>query len=160
MKRLGMLIAGGIGVLWAIAVVVIPGMGPQPFIPVNLALIYAFAPGGFVLALMIGTLATRRYFNAEIIDGDAFLPGSAADIDQRVLRNTVEQLVLALCLWPFVAMQLGAVTVIALGVSFAIARLLFWIGYRIAAPLRALGFAASFYPTVFAAIWCVWRLIT
>ena len=155
-----MLIAGGLGVLWALAVVVLPGQGPQPFIPVNLALIYAFAPAGLVLAFMIGSLATRRYFDDEIIDGNALPPGSRAEIDQRVITNTVEQLVLALCLWPFAAMQLGAVTLIALGVSFAVARLVFWIGYHIAPPLRALGFAASFYPTVFAAIWCLWRLVT
>ncbi|NNE89662.1 MAG: MAPEG family protein [Silicimonas sp.] len=155
-----MIFGGGLGVLWALAVVVLPGQGPQPFIPVNLALIYAFAPGGLVLALMIGAMATRRFFADDILDGNPPLAGSRADIDQRVLRNTVEQLVLALCLWPFAAMQLGAVTLITLGVSFAIARLLFWAGYHIAPPMRALGFAASFYPTIFAAIWCLWRLAT
>ncbi len=155
-----MSVCGALGVLWALAVVVIPGMGPQPFIPVNLALIYAFAPAGLVLALMIGTLAARRFFNDEIIDGNPLPEGSRAQIDQRVITNTVEQLVLALCLWPFAAMQLGALTLIALGVSFAIARLVFWAGYHIAPSLRTLGFAASFYPTLFAAIWCLWRLVT
>ena len=43
-------------------------------------------------------------------------------------------------------------TVLALAMSFFIARLLFWVGYHISPPLRGLGFAATFYPTVLAAL--------
>lgn len=154
-----MLAGGAAGTLWAFLVVWLPGQGPQPFIPVNLALIYAFLPVGLTLMAMIGVIATRRFFDDGLIDGQPPRSGSAADIDRRVLANTVEQSVLALLLWPFTAMHLGAVTVIALGVSFAIARVAFWIGYRVSPRLRMCGFAATFYPTVFAALWSLWRLV-
>lgn len=53
---------------------------------------------------------------------------------------------------------LGAGTVLALGIGFAVARVAFWVGYHMAPPLRAFGFAATFYPTVLAALWVLWRL--
>lgn len=117
-------------------------------------------PVGLVLMLLIGRIALRRFNNEELMDGAAPEPGSPADIDQRVLRSTVEQAVLALLLWPFVSFSLGAVTIIAMGLSLAIARLAFWGGYKMSPPLRMFGFAASFYPTVLATLWSVWRLMT
>lgn len=158
--RLKMLIGGGLGVLWALAVVVVPGMGPQPFIPVNLALIYAFAPVGLVMALMVLSLAVRRFSSETRADGSAFPAGSGGDIDQPVLSNTTEQMVLALLLWPFAAMQLGAVTLIVLGIAMALSRLIYWLGYHVSPLLRLFGWSASFYPTIFAAVWCLWRLVT
>lgn len=161
MTKRGRILAGmAVGGLWSVLVVWLPGQGSQPFIPLNLALIYAFVPGGAVMLLMVGRLAERRFFDDRIIDGAAFAPGSPADIDQRVLTNTLEQMGLALLLWPFVATSLGAVTVMAMGLAMAIARLAFWIGYHLSPPLRAFGFAASFYPTVLATIWSLWRFLT
>ncbi|MDJ0640317.1 MAG: MAPEG family protein [Paracoccaceae bacterium] len=159
-KRLRILIGMTLGALWAVAVVIGPGLGPQPFIPFNIALIYAFLPGGIVLALMIARLAARRFFDDAIIDGEVYPPGSPGEFDQRVLSNTVEQMLLALLIWPFVATWLGAVTVIVMGVAMGVARLAFWIGYHVSPSLRAFGFAASFYPTVLAALWTVYRLVT
>jgi uncharacterized membrane protein YecN with MAPEG domain len=72
-----------------------------------------------------------------------------------VLANTSEQLLLALVTWPFVAMTLGGAVVMVMGVGFALARLAFWAGYHLSPPLRAFGFAATFYPTVLAAIWSI-----
>jgi len=156
----GKMLAGGIaGTIWAVAVVWLPGQGAQPFIPLNLALVYAFLPGGLFMALLIGRIATRRFADDAIIDGDPLPPGSAADIDQRVLTGTIEQMVLALLVWPFVAMQLGSVTVIVMGLAIAVARLAFWIGYRVSPSLRIFGFAASFYPTVLAALWCLLKFV-
>ena len=155
------MLAGGIaGTLWALLVVWLPGQGAQPFIPVNLALIYAFAPVGLFTTILIGWIALRRFNSAELTNGDMPLPGSAADIDQRVLRNTTEQAVLALLLWPFIAMSLGALTLIAMGFSFGLTRVAYWVGYRRAPPLRMFGFAAGFYPTVFGALWSLLRLVT
>lgn len=91
-----------------------------------------------------------------MIDGAPPVQGSGAEIDQRVLTNSVEQLVLALLVWPFIGYSLGGVLVIALGIGLAVARVLFWIGYHFSPPLRAFGFAASFYPTLFGAFWAVW----
>ncbi|AHD00370.1 50S ribosomal protein L11 [Leisingera methylohalidivorans DSM 14336] len=108
-----------------------------------------------VLALIIGRIAQRRFFDDAIIDGDPFAPGSPAEIDQRVLTNTAEQLVLALAVWPFAAVALGGAVVLALGLSFALMRVLFWAGCHLSLPLRGLGFAGTFYPTVIAAVWAV-----
>ena len=159
-KRSSILIGMSAGAVWSVAVVVGPSFGPQPFLPLNLALIYAFLPAGLFLMLVIGRIAQRRFFDDAIVDGVAPVSGSGADIDQRVLTNTVEQCVLALLLWPFAASWLGGVTAIVMGIGFGIARLAFWIGYHASPPLRAFGFAASFYPTVLATLWTLWRLIT
>ncbi|WP_322865648.1 MAPEG family protein [Aquicoccus sp. G2-2] len=154
-KRSKIGIGMGLGMLWAVLVVGCPQSLTQPFVPINVALISAFVPGGLFLLVIIGRLAQRRFFEDAIIDGDPFRPGSPAEIDQRVLQNTVEQLVLAMALWPFVGLTLGALVVIWMGVGFAIARIIFWLGYHLSPPLRAFGFAASFYPTVLGALWAI-----
>ena len=118
---------------------------------------------GVVLAVMIGRLAHRRFFDDSIIDGAPFAPGSGADIDARVLQNTVEQMVLALALWPVTGHILavdGPGVVLMLGIGFAVARLAFWIGYHLSPPLRAFGFAATFYPTLIALVWGVIARLT
>ncbi len=158
--RQKMLLGGGLGALWSILVVWLPGQGAQPFIPINLALIYAFVPGGLVMMLVILRIAERRFFSDELMDGAEPEPGSAAAIDRRVLSNTMEQMVLALVLWPFAVTYLGAVTVIAMGLSMGVARLAFWVGYHISPSLRLFGWSASFYPTVLATLWSLWRLLT
>lgn len=159
-KRAQMLAGGIAGTLWALAVIWIPGQGPQPFVPFNLALIYAFLPAGLVMGLQIAWIALRRFNEPGLMDGVEPTAGSPADIDLRVQRNTVEQCVLSLLLWPFIATSLGAITVVAMGVSFGVARLVYWVGYRLSPPLRMLGFAASFYPTVLGVVWALWRLVT
>lgn len=155
-----MLLGGGSGLLWALALVWLPGRGPQPFIPLNLALVYAFLPIGIFVALLIGWIAFRRFVQPELRNGETPVTGSAADIDQRVLNNTAEQALIALLLWPFIAMSLGAITVIAMGFSFGLMRCAYWLGYRFAPPLRMFGFAAGFYPTVLGTLWALVRLAT
>ena len=159
-KRIKIGLGMALGGLWALAIVVVPGMGPQPFVPINLAVIYALLPGGIAMLLMIARLAARRFFDDAIIDGEPFPAGSGAAIDQRVLTNTMDQMALAVLLWPFVATGLGAVTVIVMGIAMGVARLAFWLGYHVSPPMRAFGFAASFYPTVLAVVWSLWRLWT
>ncbi|MEM7319753.1 MAG: MAPEG family protein [Pseudomonadota bacterium] len=122
-----------------------------PFLPPAMALPIAFFLPGLFTAAMFAWLAQRR----AIADGEPFASGSAAEVDQRVLSQTVEQLVLALAIWPFVALVLGGAIVVALGLSFALMRGLFWIGYHRSPLLRSLGFAGTFCPTVFAGIWAV-----
>lgn len=137
--------------LWALALVGW-GRGPAEALPATVA---AFLPGGLVMGAMIARLAQRRFFDAALIDGAPFVPGSGAEIDQRVLTNTAEQLVLALAVWPFAGWVLGWGLLGWLGGSFALCRVLFWIGYHLSPPLRGLGFAASFYPTLVAGLWAV-----
>jgi MAPEG family len=143
------------GVLWALAIVWGSQAANLPFLMPQLALPAAFFGPGLVTIAMIGRLAQRRFFDYAIIDGQDFVQGSSGWIDQKVLSNTIEQLVLALVIWPFVASSLGGLIVLIMGFAFVIARLLFWIGYHISPPMRGFGFAATFYPTVLAAIWSV-----
>ena len=156
MKRAAIAIGMALGALWAAAIVLLPLRMGLPFVPPALAIPAAFLIPGLVMAMMIAAIARRRFFNDDLIDGAAAISGSGADIDDRVLRNTVEQMVLALLIWPFIGFSLGGVSILALGIGMAVARLLFWIGYHISPSLRALGFAASFYPTLFGAFWAVW----
>ncbi|TMV07869.1 MAPEG family protein [Ruegeria sediminis] len=152
-KRAVILTGMAAGALWAFAVVGVPQQLDLPFLPLPMALPLAFLLPGLVMTAMVGRLAQRRFFDDAIIDGESFARGTAAEIDQRVLTNTAEQLVLALAIWPFAALTLGGGVAIALGLSFGLTRVLFWIGYHRSPPLRGFGFAATFYPTVLAALW-------
>lgn len=154
-KRAKILVGMVGGAVWALAVVGGTQMVGGPFLPANVALLTAFFVPGLTMLAMIGRLAQRRFFDDEAINGESFAPGSAAWVDQRVLVNTTEQIVLALAIWPFVAVTLGGAVVLVMGVAFGIARLLFWIGYHLSPPLRGFGFAATFYPTFLAALWSI-----
>ena len=152
-KRQKILIGMAAGALCALAV----GWGGQKlsfgFSPLPVILPLVMVPAGLVMLLMIGRLAQRRFFDDAIIDGEDFTPGSPAWVDQRVLANTTEQALLALLIWPFAGLTLGPSVIIIMGVAFAVARIAFWVGYHISPPLRAFGFAATFYTTVLAAVW-------
>ena len=91
MKRTKILIGMALGAFWALAVVVLPGLGPQPFVPLNFALVYAFLPGGIFLMLVIGRLAQRRLFDNEIIDGEPSRPVKR-DIYGRPIEEPVPEL--------------------------------------------------------------------
>lgn len=158
------LVAAQIGAafLWAVLLLrtgwqttAFDGADPLAFAALGLAL------PALVVATMVGRLAQRRFFDAGLIDGDRFPPGSPAEIDQRVLSNSVEQLVLAACIWPALAVRLGAEgagVVLALGIALAVTRVLFWAGYHRAPPLRGFGFSAGFFPTVLSGLWLLWTL--
>ncbi|WP_245227265.1 MAPEG family protein [Parasedimentitalea maritima] len=148
---LGM-IGGG---LWGLLLVGGPQWLGFGYIPAPLALPAALLAPGLFLVAVIGFLAQRRFFDDAIIDGEPFTHGSPEEIAQRVLANTVEQLVLALAIWPFVALTLGGAVAISLGLGFTLMRVVFWLGYLISPPLRALGFAGTFYPTLVAAVWSI-----
>ena len=159
-KRAKIGLAMVLALLWSLAIVWLPTTLKPPFIPLNTVIIMAVLPGGLVMLTLIARLAQRRFFDDDIIDGAPFPPGSGAEIDQRVLGNTIEQLMLAIVLWPFIALTLGGLVVLVMGVGFGVARLAFWLGYHLSPPLRAFGFGASFYPTVLAALWAVLKWAT
>ncbi len=154
-KRGLILIGMALGLIWAVAIVWVPQRLDLPFIPAPIAVPGALLAPGLFLILVIGRLAQRRFFAYGMIDGQPFAAGSGAAVDQAVLTNTIEQLVLALVIWPFVANSLGGAVVLALGFGFEAARVLFWIGYHLSPRLRSFGFAATFYPTIVAAVWSV-----
>ncbi|RMD92977.1 MAG: MAPEG family protein [Alphaproteobacteria bacterium] len=119
------------------------------------SLAFAFLAPGLVLAAMIGWQAAAR-FSDPAHPASAPLPGSRREIDAHVLRETVALMVMALALWPPLAYLLvgdGPGVVVALGLALALARLAGWVGCHFSASLRAFGFAASYFPTVAAALW-------
>lgn len=158
-KQQKILIGMAGGVVWSILLiwigstqVSIPTMMRQLIQP-----FYAIGPG-IALVAVIGVIACRRFLTEGLIDGETPPPGSRTEIDLRVLRNTLEQAAVALCLWPVISILLytdGPGVVMALTVGFPIARLAFWIGYHVSPPLRAFGFAATFYPSVLALLWAL-----
>ena len=156
-KRGKILIGMALGALWGIGLVWVGTVYVNlPIFTYTWTLALAFLFPGLTLAVMIGRLAQRRFFDDTIIDGEPFRTGTGAEIDARVLQNTVEQLVLALILWPatgYILATDGPGVVLCLGLGFTVARVLFWVGYHVSPPLRAFGFAATFYPTLIAVIW-------
>jgi len=162
-KRIKIIIGMVAGLLWSVGLLWAAARFLNlPVFTAIPTILSAFLAPGLVMVAMIGRLAQRRFFDESIIDGQAYAKGSTAEIDQRVLTNTFEQLVLALCIWPAAAIILtgyGPGVIMALGFGFAFARLAFWAGYHISPPLRAFGFAATFYPTVLVALWAVWALL-
>ena len=159
-SRTGVMAASGVGFLWALALL----WGAAQFVRLPVftlmpTIMTAFLAPGLATAAMVMRVATRRLGDEEMLAGGA-LHGAAA-VDQRVLQNTVEQLVLALCIWPAAAVLLaeaGPGVIVTLGAGFTLARVVFWVGYHRAPLLRVAGFAATFWPTVLVALWALWRL--
>ncbi|MCP3970188.1 MAG: MAPEG family protein [Rhodobacteraceae bacterium] len=158
-KRAMILIGMGAGMVWAIVLVWVGVAHVNlPVFSLLPSLGFAFLGPGIVYALMIGWLAQARFRDEAIIDGAPPPPDSRSDLNVRVLQNTTEQLLLAVTLWPpaaYLFLGDGPGVVICLGLGFTIARIAFWIGYHISPPLRAFGFAATFYPTPIALIWAL-----
>jgi hypothetical protein len=102
------------------------------------------------LAIHIGLLARHRFFSPDDIDGGGLTAGtSKAHLLQSMLQNTLEQSVLALgvhLIWAAVMPRASQAAVPVAAMLFAIGRVLFWRGYAVGAPHRALGFALTFYP--------------
>lgn len=142
------------GVVWALFVVGASIWAGLPYIAAPVALPTALFAPGLVIIMMIGCLAFRWLIHKELFDHDPE-PGSGYWIDRSVLANTTEQVILALITWPFIAVSLGGAVVIAMGVGFAITRLLFWIGFHVSRPLCVFGLSGTFFPTVLASIWSV-----
>jgi hypothetical protein len=147
----------GLGLLWGAGLIWVGSTYVNlPIFTYNWTLALAFLFPGIVMALMVGRIAVRRFFDDDALEGAGFAPGSGAEIDARVLQNTFEQLVLALALWPvtgFILAANGPGVILCLGIGFALMRGLYWIGCHMSPLLRAFGFAATFYPTVMALIW-------
>lgn len=104
------------------------------------------------LVICIGRLAKHRFFTAEDIDGSALTQGTnTATLLQSLLQNTLEQLVITVCvycMWCF-TMPMGWLSILPLcSILFALGRIAFYLGYKKGAPSRAFGFALTFYPTV------------
>ncbi len=102
-------------------------------------------PGVVVLAAMLLAQMVVR-FATGTFDPTLGQDGRFLVVNQRVITNTVEQTV---CFAPAILALSAAAApwrmgmVVALGLTFALARIVFWLGYLRAPLLRAPGMAAT-----------------
>ena len=113
------------------------------------------------LFLMVAAIGNARFLG-EAIDPTRGAESPAMIVNGRVADNTLQQFAL------FVAGSLGLAAnlppermaiVTAAAIVFVVARLCFWIGYRIDPLYRAFGFAATAYLNLGllgSAIWLAW----
>ena len=117
---------------------------------------------GLSLFAGIALIANRRYFVADAIDGSPHTEDRMIQITLRYNQNTVEQMVLAAIAWAGLALVLPypeLKLIPAMAISFAVGRVLFWIGYLIAPVARAFGFGLTAYPSFAALIWLALRTL-
>lgn len=117
----------------------------------------ALLPGAVVLAAMVLAQMGLRFVSGAID------PASVEDprplkLGQRVIANTVEQtLLFAPALVALAALEAAtAGTLLALGLVFALSRLLFWAGYAIHPLGRALGMGATALVVLATLAWALW----
>ncbi|MEM7598877.1 MAG: MAPEG family protein [Pseudomonadota bacterium] len=142
------------GLLWSVGLLV----GAALFLNIPVfalvpTIMTAFLAPGLILAVIIGWASMRGFAKA---------PSQPGEVDRRVIQNTVEQLALAAAIWPAAAVLLGPAgpgVIMGLGVGFAVARMVYWAGCHCGAGRRAFGFAATFFPTVLAALWALVTVI-
>jgi len=97
-----------------------------------------------LLAMILVQMATRA--RAGVIDPTAGRETHFLQTNQRVISNTVEQLALFVPALLALAARAGPGTMrqaVGLALVFALARLVFWIGYLMGARLRAPGMAVT-----------------
>ena len=105
------------------------------------------------LVAAIGNLARHRFFTPADIDGSGLTAGTdRARVYQAILQNTLEQTVIAVLahlVWTVSAPPGWAAAVPVAAVLFVIGRISFAVSYGGGAAARAIGFALTFYPTLF-----------
>ena len=122
-----------------------PGPVPDAGERIGLALKLSVLPAGFLLVVVQVVALTRLITGA--IDPLTDTPSTWRRVDMRVLANTVEQTLIFLPLYLAVVMVIKADEspwLTALPVVFVLARIAFWVGYRISPMGRAPGMAAGF----------------
>lgn len=143
-------LAASAGLVWfGVARVELPVYVLQP------VLALAFLGPGLVLMAMIGWNALARLGDRRP-PIEALGAGGRRAMDARIMAETAAFTAMAVAVWPALASLLandGPGVIAVLGPTLALARLLAWIGAHVAPPLRAFGFAASYFPTVLAALW-------
>lgn len=103
------------------------------------------------LAYAIARLAVYRFRNPADSDPHKTEPSPKAAMLERVLQNTLEQVVLAAgayAIWAVIVPPMWGHAPIVAALLFSIGRLLFFWGYSRGAAARAIGFALTFYPTL------------
>jgi uncharacterized MAPEG superfamily protein len=155
LSALGLLMAYGV---WRVGVPLLP-VDPTATQSQRLAIACAaLLPTVALLEAMI-IVQMRARATAGAIDPTAGQDSHFLQLNQRVITNTIEQLA---CFVPALLALAGRVTsaqmneVVALALLFALARLVFWVGYLVRPMLRAPGMTVGFavnVVTLGAAIW-------
>lgn len=123
----------------------------------------ALAMGIAAIAIVasIGWAAALRFFVSNI-DGSKPQDGTVLELALRNVTNTTEQVLLfslaAVCVSASTPTLEPAFLPI-MAVWFVLARIMFVVGYHVHPLARALGFAATFYPSVGILIYGVWRFL-
>ena len=132
-----------------------PAARPLPGLADRLA--HALRADVFVflwLVVAVARVAHARFFSPADIDGSGLTEASARlRVPTAILANTFEQCVLASGAHLALAATLeerDMVLIPLLVALFCVGRAAFWLGYARGARGRAFGFAATFYPSVFA----------
>jgi hypothetical protein len=118
---------------------------------------------GLWLLASVGAVAKGRFFSPRDISGAAYSdPTPRIAVARAVLQNTHEQVTLAVTVHLALATllpagQMGAIPLLV--ILFSIGRLAFWLGYAGGATSRSIGFAMTFYPTIFGALWAAWLIV-
>ncbi len=117
----------------------------------------ALLPGAAVLAAMVLAQMGMRFVSG------ATDPASVEDprplrVGQRVIGNTVEQAaIFAPALVALAALERASSgTLLALGLVFALSRLLFWVGYVVHPLGRAPGMGATVLVVLGTLVWAAW----
>ena len=98
-------------------------------------------------------------FLSEAIDPTLGKESQTMIVDGRVAENTLQQFVCFLVgiLALSVSVPIGWISVVpAVAITFAICRIVFWIGYRIHPLYRAPGFSSTAYMNLFMYIAVIW----
>jgi uncharacterized membrane protein YecN with MAPEG domain len=154
--------AGLFAVLWGLLVWLdgYPGPLPDAGERVGLALKLCVLPAGFLLVAVQAVALTRLVTGA--VDPLTDAPSDWRRVDMRVLANTVEQTLIFIPLLLAFAMVIKAdesAWLIALPVAFVLARIVFWIGYRISALGRSPGMSAGFFLNIGMLVFVVTRFL-
>jgi hypothetical protein len=122
----------------------------EPGARLGWALQWALLPM-LTLAFAIGRVANHRFYTPEDIDGAGLTSGTLqARLHRAILRNTLEQAVLAVAayaIWAVVMPYSWLRSIAVAALLFVAGRVLFARGYKRGAPGRALGFGLTAYPT-------------
>lgn len=120
-----------------------------------IAVHFVWAYAAIIVTAWLPILITRRMLH-RIVDGRPLVEqipvtASHADIDGRVLQNTVEQTLfwlLASGLLVLSQAHHASMLLLAHAGVFTVGRACFWWGYRHRSPLRVYGFALTFFGTL------------
>jgi hypothetical protein len=115
-----------------------------------------------VLPLLLAIIAvSNKRFTSEAIDPTLHKEDKAAEIDGRVVDNTLQQYVLFLIGTIALSVNLAVEqmrVIPAATIVFVVARVAFWIGYRIHPLYRAFGMAATSCVAMGLIVAALWKL--